>query len=88
MIGIIRLAVFGLLALGVIFFLVSIYSRSIHRENLEDKWDKEVKTGDRDAYIEKGMADYESGLRKQLVWLVFVVPIVVVTGLVYVINFM
>lgn len=88
MIGIIRLMVFGLLALGVIFFLVSIYSRSIQREKLEDEWDKEVKTGDRDAYIDEGMADYEGGLRKQLVWLVFVVPIFVVTGLVYVINFM
>lgn len=88
MIGFFRLAVLGLFVLGVIFFLVSVYSRSVHREKLEKEWDAEVKTGDRDAYVEKGMADYEGGLKKRLVWLVFVVPVIVVTGLVYVINFM
>ncbi|MEE9388258.1 MAG: hypothetical protein V3U96_06580 [Paracoccaceae bacterium] len=85
--GIIRLGVFGFLALAVIFVLVSIYSRSVQREKLEDVWDEEVKTGDRDAYIEDGLRDYEGSLRKKLIWLVFVIPTVVVAGLVYVTNF-
>ena len=51
-------------------------------------WDQEVKTGDRDAYIAEGMRDYETGLRKKLLWLVFVIPIAVVGGLLYVTNFM
>jgi len=83
-----RLGLFGFLALVVIYVLMSIYSKSVYRENLEKKWEAEVKTGDRDAYVAKGMQDYQSSLRKKLVWLVFIIPIVVVTGLVYVINFM
>ncbi|MBV1867329.1 MAG: hypothetical protein KUG69_05415 [Marinosulfonomonas sp.] len=88
MFGAVRLAVFGFLFLAVIYFLVSIYSRSIRREKLEDEWDEEVKEGDRDTYISVGMKDYEGSLRKKLILLVFVVPVVVVLGLLYVTNFM
>lgn len=86
--GFIRLGVFGFLALGVLFILVSIYSRSIRKEKLENEWDTEVKTGDRDAYIEEGLREYEGGLRKKLIWLVFIVPITAVAVLIYVINFL
>lgn len=86
--GFIRLGVFGFLALGVMFILVTIYSRSIRKEKLENEWDSEVKTGDRDAYIEEGLREYEGGLRKKLIWLVFIVPIAVVAVLIYVINFL
>lgn len=88
MFGAFRLAVFGFLFLAVIYFLVSIYSRSLRREKLENEWDEEVKEGDRDAYISAGMADYEGSLRKKLILLVFVIPVVVVVGLLYVTNFM
>ncbi|MEE9428669.1 MAG: hypothetical protein V3V25_11020 [Paracoccaceae bacterium] len=85
--GIVRLGVFGFLALGVIFILVSIYSKSVQKEKLEKRWDSEVKTGDRDAYIKDGMTDYEGSLRKRLIWLIFVIPVLVVGGLLYATNF-
>ncbi|MGB5558926.1 MAG: hypothetical protein WBN04_13055 [Paracoccaceae bacterium] len=88
MIGAIRLAVFGFLFLAVVYLLVSVYSRSIRREKLEEKWDNEIKTGDRDAYIAAGMQDYEAGFRKKLIVLVIIVPILVVGGLLYAVNFM
>lgn len=88
MIGAIRLAVFGFLFLAVIYLLVSIYSRSVRREKLEKKWDNEIKTGDRDAYVEQGMQEYEAGFRKKLIILVIIVPILVVGGLLYAVNFM
>ncbi len=88
MIGAIRLAVFGFLFLAVVYLLVSVYSRSIRREKLEEKWDNEIKTGDRDAYIAEGMQDYETGFRKKLIVLVIIVPILVVGGLLYAVNFM
>lgn len=84
----IRLAVFGFLALGVTFVLVSIYGRSVERERLEKKWDAEVKTGDRDAYIDEGLREYEGSLRRRLIWLVFIVPLLAIAGLTYVMNFM
>jgi len=88
MIGFLRLAVFGFLALSVMYFLISLYSKSVERERLENLWADEVKTGYRDAYVREGLIAYQSSLRKRLLVLVFVVPVVVVTGLTYVINFM
>jgi len=88
MIGIVRLAVFGFVGLTVLYFLLSIYSRSLRREKLENKWDEDIKSGDRDAYIKAGMIEYESSLRKKLIVLVFVVPVIVVGAMLYVTNFM
>lgn len=88
MIAFVRLAVFGFLFLGVIYLLVSIYSRSIRREKLENEWDKEIKKGDRSTYVQEGMIEYEGSLRKRLIVLVFIIPIVVVVAMLYVINFM
>lgn len=87
-IGWIRLAVFGYLGLTVMYFLVSIYSRSLRREALEKRFDAGGEDGDRDAYIAAGMAEYERGLRKKLIWLVYVIPTAVVIGLIYILNFM
>ena len=87
MIAMVRLGVFGFLFLCVVYVLVSIYSRSIRREKLEDEWDEEIKTGDRDAFIAEGMKDYDGSLRKKLILLVFIIPIGVVIGMLYFINF-
>ena len=87
MIGFVRLAVFGFLFLAVMYLLISIYSRSLRREKLEKYWDAEVQEGDRDTYIQDGMADYERSLRKKLILLVFVVPVLLVMGIIYMVNF-
>lgn len=81
-----RLAVFGFLFLGVVYLLISIYSRSVRREKLEKEWDEDIQEGDRDAFIAAGMKDYEGSLRKKLILLVFVIPVCVVAGLFYVVN--
>ena len=67
MIGLVRAAVLGFLALSVVYVLVSIYSRSVRRERLEKSWDSDpAREGqartERDAYIEAGMAEYKHGL--------------------------
>lgn len=87
MIAFFRLAVFGFLALSVIYVLVSIYSRSTQREELEKTWDAAEGPGDRDAFIEAGMQAYEKGLRKKLIWLVYVIPTVAIIAAVYLLNF-
>ena len=84
--GIVRLAVFGFIFLGIVYVMISIYSRSVRREKLEDKWDEDIKEGDRDAYIKAGMLDYETSLRKKLILLVFVVPVIVVATAFYLVN--
>lgn len=87
MIAIVRLAVFGLIALTVVYFLVSIYSRSVRREKLEKKFDAGGIEGERDAYIEAGMQAYEHGLRRRLLWLVYIIPTVVIAATVYFVNY-
>ncbi len=83
----IRLIVGGFILLSVVYLVVSMYSRSIRREKLEDWWDEEPVEGmTREAYIAQGMAKYESGLRKKLILLIFVIPPIVVGTIMYFIN--
>jgi Ca2+/Na+ antiporter len=86
MIPIIRLVVFGFLALSVVYLIVSIYSRSVRREKLEKEFDEGGIEGSRDAFIEEGMVQYQKGLRRQLIWLVYVIPMTVVLVTVYLVN--
>ncbi|WP_050527997.1 hypothetical protein [Pseudorhodobacter aquimaris] len=87
MMGFFRLAFFGYIALTVLYFLLSIYSRSTQREELEKEWDAEQGPGEREAYIEAGMAEYDRGLRKKLIWLVYVLPTLAVIAAIYLLNF-
>ena len=50
MIAFARLAVFGFLALSVIYLGVSLYSRSVRRGKLRVWWEEEGRPGDRDAH--------------------------------------
>ena len=86
-VGWIRLAVFGFLALSVIYLLVYFYARSLRRESLEKRFDRGGIDGDRDTFIAQGMAAYEKGLRKKLIWLVYVIPTLAVIAAVYLLNF-
>ena len=45
MIAFARLAVIGLIAMTVMYFVLSIYSRSVRREKLEKEWDAEHGAG-------------------------------------------
>ena len=89
--AILRLLVFGFIALSVVYVLVSLYSRSVRREKLEKSWDTDparegAATADRDAYIKAGMMAYETGLRKKLIWLVYVLPAVTMGLIIYFVN--
>ena len=90
MIALLRLLVFGFIGLTVVYFLVSIYSRSVRREKLEDRWDADHPEGGdpvaRDAYIEAGMREYETGLRKKLIWLVYIIPMCALVVTIYLVN--
>ena len=86
MIAIIELVVFGFIGLSVMFLVVNIYSRSVRREKLEKQYDAGGGAGERDAFVAQGMAEYDHGLRKRLIWLVYVIPALVVAGTVYLVN--
>jgi len=87
--GFVRLFLFGLAFLTVIYVMISLYSRSVRKENLENEWDAAPDSdapGARDAFIDNGMAEYRGSLRRRLILLVYVVPIVVVGFILYGVN--
>lgn len=91
MIAFLRLAVIGFVVLTAVYWLISLYSRSVRREALEKRWDEEAAEGaapgDRDAYVREGMRIYERGLRRRLIGLVYVVPVLVVVALIWLNNY-
>lgn len=81
----IRLIIFGFIGMTVAYFMISIYSRSVRREKLENSWAEANPESDdmvaRAAFVEGGMAEYESGIRPKLILLVYIVPTVLVAAI-------
>ncbi len=86
----VRLVVFGFLAMTVVYVCVSLYSRSVRREKLENAWAEDnpgsTDRAARDRFVTQGMAAYDGSLRKRLILLVYVVPTVIVGVIMYMIN--
>ena len=83
-----RLIVFGFLGLSVVYVCVSLYSRSVRLEKLEKQWDADPQ-GDvaaRKRFLDEGMAAYRSSLRRQLIWLVYIIPTVLIGIIMYLVN--
>lgn len=87
MITFFKLVFFGLVGLSIIYLSLSVYSASLRRERLEKDYDADPVPGQsRDDYVETGMAAYRTSLRSKLLVLVYVVPVAIWGGIVYVIN--
>ena len=76
----------ALIGLTVVYVIVGIYSRSIRREKLEDRWEAEGLEGDRDAWIAAGLKAYDKGLKKKLLWLIYIIPMVAFAAIVFFVN--
>ena len=86
----VRLVVIGFVLLSILYFLISLYSRSVRKERLEEEFDADPPEGAdaamREAYITKGLEEYRSSVRPKLIALVYVVPVVFFSIVTYVIN--
>jgi hypothetical protein len=87
MIGLVRFVVVGFVVLTVFYWLIRVYSRSLRKEKLEKRWAEEGAQGDRDAYVEAGLKEYDASIRPKLLILVYVVPTVVVGIILYLTSF-
>lgn len=90
-IGWLRLAFFLYIGLTIAYFLTAIYSRSVRREKLEKEWDtdparEDTSKAERTAFIEAGMVDYETGLKKRLLWLIYIIPTLGFVATIYFVN--
>jgi uncharacterized membrane protein len=89
--GWLRLAFMMYVVLTIIYFFTSLYSRSVRREKLEKEWDSDpAREGtlpdERKAFIQAGMQAYEKGLKRRLLWLIYVIPTIGFAATVYFIN--
>jgi hypothetical protein len=89
--GWLRLAFFLYIGLTIAYFLTGIYSRSVRREKLEKQWDTDparegVPADERTAFIEAGMVAYEKGLKKRLLWLIYIIPTIGFAATIYFVN--
>jgi preprotein translocase subunit YajC len=82
-----RLLIIGFLVLSVVYFCLSLYSRAVRREKLEREWDDQVQQGDRDAFVEAGLSEYDGSLRRKLILGVYIVPLTVISAIIYFTNF-
>lgn len=89
--GWLRLAFVMYVALTIIYFFTSLYSRSVRREKLEKEWDADparegAPAAERSVFIEDGMKAYDKGLKKRLLWLIYVLPTVGFLVTIYFVN--
>ena len=91
MIALLRLLAMAFVVLTVVYFSLALYSRAVRRGKLEDEWRAMAASGeapDRESFIAEGLAEYEGGLRRKLLWLVYIVPLSLFLFIVYATNYM
>ncbi|MDG1864237.1 MAG: hypothetical protein P8J02_13740 [Yoonia sp.] len=88
--GFVRLVLFGCLALSVVYLSISIYSRSVRREKLENAWAEENEGSQdmdaRDAFVAEGIKAYNASFRPKLIGLVYIIPTLIVFAIIYLTN--
>jgi Ca2+/Na+ antiporter len=82
-----RLLVIGFLVLSVVYICLSLYSRAVRKDKLEAEWDEEIREGDREAFVKAGLEEYDGSLRRKLILGVYVVPLSLMTAIIYFTNF-
>ncbi len=82
-----RLMVIGFVVLTIIYVSLSFYSRSVRRGKLNAEWDEERMTGDKDAWVQEGLEDYDGSLRRKLILGVYIIPVILMITIIYLTNF-
>ena len=87
MLGFIKLSVIGFVVLTVVYVCLSLYSRAVRRDKLEKEWDEEGMTGDKEAFVDNGLRDYDGSVRRKLILGVYIIPVTAVAAIIYFTNF-
>lgn len=87
MLGFIKLSVIGFVVLTVVYICLSLYSRAVRRDKLEKEWDEEGMTGDKEAFVDNGLRDYDGSVRRKLILGVYIIPVTAVAAIIYFTNF-
>ncbi len=88
MFALIRLVAVGFVLLSIIFGFVAIRQRLREIRRLKDEYDAGGIEGSREDYVRKGLDEYESSFRNNILLAIYIVPAIAVLVLIYVMNFM
>lgn len=88
MLPMLRLLFILMVVLTIVYVALSIYSRSVRRAKLAAHWERKGLTGDRDAFIRRGLEKYDRSFRRKLILGVYIVPLLLIAIIIYVTNFM
>ncbi|RBI73532.1 hypothetical protein DQW77_09040 [Roseovarius sp. TE539] len=87
MLALARLVVIGFVVLSVLYVVLSLWSRSVRRRKLLRQWEEAGRPGDRERFVEEGLAEYDDSIRRKLILGVYVVPVCIVVAIIYFTNF-
>ena len=87
MAALVRLMVVGFIALSVIYVCLSLYSRAVRRGKLRAEWHEGSQGQTLDEFLDEGLEDYDKSLRRKLILSVYVIPVILVSVIVYLTNF-
>jgi hypothetical protein len=88
MVGLLRLLLVLLVIQTIAYVSLSLYSRSLRREKLEARWAERALNMDKETFVQRGLTRYDNSLRRKLILGVYFVPWVLISVLIYVVNFM
>lgn len=82
-----RLMVVGFVVLTVIYVCLSLYSRAVRKGKLRAEWLEGPQDQTLDEFLDEGLEDYDSSLRRKLILSVYVIPVILVSVIIYLTNF-
>lgn len=86
MLALLRFLIVLLILQTLVYFTVSLRLRKRRRERLDEEWNEQDMSGDHEAYLDQGVDDYMDKLRKWLLLLIYVLPIIVVGVFIHLSN--
>lgn len=87
MFAMLRFLVLALIVQTVIFAILWIRWRNAKQEELAQDWLSQGQPGDREQFIDQGLAESGKQRRTMLFLLVYVLPICIVASIIYLTNF-
>lgn len=88
MLSLARLFLILFVVLTVIYVSVSLWSRQVRKRKLTREWrEGETDGDDMQAFIRKGLEEYDDSFRRKLILLVYIVPVAVIAYIIYVVNY-
>lgn len=87
MFGLFRLVIIGFIVLTIIYVCLSLYSRSVRKGKLREEWYEGSQDVPLEQFQEEGLKEYDRSLRRRLILSVYVIPVILVSVIIYLTNF-